>query len=154
MKWDDKKKHPQCRLNRMFQLNCPFLTLTSNCTPPPITHISHIYSQNVYILCLYIPFCRISKCSQRISPVNGGALAKNPSRPRAIISRPRIFENAPIFPHSSENSFVAQLSQQITWSSLHRRGSIHFELMMRNDGEKKRKNQITFLLISKRFLHT
>lgn len=72
----------------------------------------------------FVPFCRISKCSHKISPVYGGAFAKNPSRPKAIISRPRIFENASIFTHSNENSCFAQLSQQTTCSSLHRRGSV------------------------------
>lgn len=92
-----------------------------NCKNSTEFHIEHILGPASF----HIPFCRISKCSHKISPRITGAFAKNPSRPKEIISRPRIFENASRFAHSSENSFVAQLNQQTTFSSFHRRGSVN-----------------------------
>lgn len=70
-----------------------------------------------------LPFCRISKCSHKISPVKGGAIAKKPSRPSPTISRPCIFIKASTLLISSENSRLAQLSQMRTCSAVHWRGS-------------------------------
>lgn len=35
-----------------------------------------------------LPFCKISRCSHKISPVNGGALARKASLPIAQMSLP------------------------------------------------------------------
>lgn len=58
-----------------------------------------------------------------MSPVYGGAIAKKPSRPISTTSRPVIFINASVLQLSNENSRFAQLSQMITCSGDHWRGS-------------------------------
>lgn len=66
----------------------------------------------------YSPFNRISKCSQRMSPVKMGATARKPSRPSPTISCPCILKNASKLFISSENSRLAQLSQMRTCSGV------------------------------------
>lgn len=68
------------------------------------------------------PFCRSSKCSQRISPTKGGALAWKASFPIAQISLPFIWNWCKAMP-SKENSFIAHCIQWATWFSVHCRGS-------------------------------
>lgn len=64
----------------------------------------------------------MSKCSHRMSPMNGGTRAKNPSFPRLHISLPRMQKLLKLTP-SSENSLIAQSSQCLMSASLHSRGS-------------------------------
>lgn len=73
------------------------------------------------------PFCNISKCSHKISPVKGGAIARNPSRPSPTISCPCILWNASKLFISSENSRFAQLIHMRTCSALQCRGSANVE---------------------------
>lgn len=75
-----------------------------------------------------LPFCSKSKCSQSMSPVQGGVMARNFSLPSSTISRPVILQNGPRSMESRENSFLAQLSQQMTCSSVHSRGSTQREI--------------------------
>lgn len=72
----------------------------------------------------FLPFCKISKCSHKMSPVNGGAIAKNPSRPKPTISRPYFLVSSSTLLISNENSRFAQLSQMRTCSGVHDRGSV------------------------------
>lgn len=72
---------------------------------------------------IVLPFCKISKCSHKISPVNGGAIAKNPSRPNPTISLPCIFMNGSMLLISKENSRFAQFNHIKTCSGVHCRGS-------------------------------
>ncbi|KAI9584375.1 hypothetical protein GQX74_006270 [Glossina fuscipes] len=65
----------------------------------------------------------MSKCSQSMSPVKAGVMAKNLSLPNSIISRPFILLNGSKFIETKENSLIAQLSQYMTCSSVHSRGS-------------------------------
>lgn len=70
----------------------------------------------------FLPFWRISRCSQRMSPMKGGVRARKFSLPMAHMSRPRMRKCCSTTP-SSENSLMAQLSQRETSLSDHSRGS-------------------------------
>ena len=76
-----------------------------------------------YIYRVHLPFCSIYKCSHKISPVNGGAIAKNPSLPNPTISRPCIFKNGSMLTISKENSRFAHFNHMTTCSEVHCRGS-------------------------------
>lgn len=85
--------------------------------------------------CIVVPFCNISRCSQRMSPMKAGALARNASLPIPHMSLPLILKVWRVRP-SSENSRVAQRSQWATCVSVHCRGS----------AEKKERNETTCIM--------
>ena len=90
-----------------------------------------------------LPFCRISRCSQRISPMKGGVRARKFSLPMAHMSRPRMRKCCSTTP-SSENSLMAQLSQRETSLSDHNRGS---GLTRRSQIKNQFKKQLLLLLL-------
>ena len=70
-----------------------------------------------------VPFCRISRCSQRMSPMNGGARLRNASRSSWIRSLPSTLKLLMLMP-SRLNSHIAQLSHCITWIASQLCGSV------------------------------
>ena len=74
----------------------------------------------------YLPLCRISRCSQRISPIKGGARLRNASRPNSQSSCPERAKFGMTTP-SNENSRMAHANHCITWTSVHCIGSKEIE---------------------------
>ena len=72
----------------------------------------------------FVPFCSISRCSQRISPTNGGASFRNMSRPILRSSGPHM-DKLLIQTPSSENSCTAQFNHFSTWRVDHCWGSVN-----------------------------
>ena len=70
-----------------------------------------------------VPFCRISRCSQRMSPMNGGARLRNASRSSWTRSLPSTLKLLMLMP-SRLNSQIAQLSHCITWIASQLCGSV------------------------------
>ncbi len=93
------------------------------------------YMEQVLIILevhLHLPACNISKCSHKMSPMNGGAWSRNFSRPSSTSSWP-LMENLLIMTPSRENSCMAQCSHCDTWLWLQAFGS-----MGREAGEPSR----------------
>lgn len=104
-------------------------TIYLMCGLAPVSVVVVGICQSRATLYIYaLPFCSKSKCSQSMSPVQGGVMARNFSLPSSTISRPVILQNGPRSMESRENSFLAQLSQQMTCSSVHSRGSTQREM--------------------------
>lgn len=87
----------------------------------------YIYTWNMpwiknYVYCI-LPFCRISRCSQSISPMKGGASFRNFSFSILHNSLPRMAKLFTLTP-SSVNSCIAQFNHCTTWVSLHCIGSV------------------------------
>ena len=87
--------------------------------PSPLLHLKTTHQ----LTSLGLPFNIMSKCSHRMSPMNGGTRARNPSFPRPHISLPRMLKLLVLTP-SSENSLMAQFSQCLMSESLQSRGSV------------------------------
>lgn len=71
----------------------------------------------------HAPFCRISRCSHRMSPMKAGARARKDSFPMAQICFPVMCCHGCIATPSSENSPIAQCNQWATAASDHCLGS-------------------------------
>lgn len=71
----------------------------------------------------HVPFCRISRCSHRMSPMKAGARARKDSFPMAQICFPVMCCHGCIATPSSENSPIAQCNQWATAASDHCLGS-------------------------------
>ena len=98
----------------------------NNASPPSLSlYITHRKRQSHFVIWIQwvLPFWRISRCSQRMSPMKGGVRARKFSLPMAHMSRPRMRKCCSTTP-SSENSLMAQLSQRETSLSDHNRGSV------------------------------
>lgn len=69
-----------------------------------------------------LPFCRISRCSHKMSPTKSGASSRKQSFPSAQRAAPFIqnfWKSTPF----RLNSFTAHITQSRTWVSVHCRGS-------------------------------
>ncbi len=69
-----------------------------------------------------LPFCSISRCSQRMSPTKSGARSRNRSLPSAQRLAPSMLNlwKSTFF---RLNSFTVQVNHSLTWASVHSRGS-------------------------------
>ena len=70
----------------------------------------------------HLPFCRISRCSHKMSPTKSGASSRKQSFPSAQRAAPFIqnfWKSTPF----RLNSFTAHITQSRTWVSVHCRGS-------------------------------
>lgn len=87
--------------------------------PPTLGETSHNPLLAVFT---HLPFCRISRCSHRMSPTKSGASSRKHSLPRAHNAAPFIqnfWKSTPF----RLNSFTAHITQSRTWVSVHCRGS-------------------------------
>lgn len=97
----------------VYSRSCPMQV------PPPLPHP----------ILMHLPFCRISRCSHKMSPTKSGASSRKQSFPSAQRAAPFIqnfWKSTPF----RLNSLTAHITQSRTWVSVHCRGSAGRDQMM------------------------